>query len=306
MSSRLLALVALIAGALAAPALAGDDQISSYPNEVEEKPLNFPVEFGLEQGYIGAGDVRRGLREVNDYNEYYSNVTFVYGPRLKYGIPRLGAQWERYSFGFPNGGQQLPNTLQAVNGIVGFDTKLFDVVLLRLEAQPGFYGTNHLESDAFNVPFILGGTYIYSPELQFIFGVGVNVQGRMPVLPGGGIRWKFAPQWVLNAALPTPRLEYQPNRSLTWFAGANIKANTFRTDAHFGDSHGDTGLNRAWLSYTEVRAGIGAEWKINSSISFTVEGGYVPWRQFDYFRTEVRYHNESGAPYGALMLRGAF
>jgi len=74
----------------------------------------------------------------------------------------------------------------------------------------------------------------------------------------------------------------------------------------YGDSHGDTGLNSAWLSYTEVRAGVGVEWKINSSISFTAEAGYVPWRQFDYFRTEVRYHNESGAPYGALMLHGAF
>ena len=81
---------------------------------------------------------------------------------------------------FPNGGQQLPNTLQAVNAIVGFDTRLFDVVLLRLETQPGFYGTNHLESDSFNIPFVLGGTYIYSPDLQFIFGVGVNVQGKIP------------------------------------------------------------------------------------------------------------------------------
>jgi Domain of unknown function (DUF6268) len=306
MNSRLLAFAGLLASALTAPVLAGDNAISTAPNEVEEKPFNFPVEFGLEQAYIGAGDVRRGLRDVSDYNEYYSNLFAVYGPRLKYGILRVGAQWERYSFDFPNGGQQLPNTLQAVNAIIGFDTRLFDVVLLRLATQPGFYGTNHLESDSFNIPFVLGGSYIYSPDLQFTFGVGVNVQGRFPVLPGGGVRWKFAPEWVLNAVLPTPRLEYQPNRSLTWFAGANIKANTFRTDAQFGDSHGDTGLNSAWLSYTEVRAGVGAEWKINSSISFTIEGGYVPWRQFDYFRTEVRYHNESGAPYGALTLHGAF
>ena len=44
--------------------------------------------------------------------------------------------------------------------------------------------------------------------------------------------------------------------------------------------------------------GVGAEWKINSSLSLTVEGGYAPWRQFDFHRTEVRYHNETGAPYG--------
>ena len=61
-------------------------------------------------------------------------------------------------------------------------------------------------------------------------------------------------------------------------------------DDHFGDSHGDTSLNNAWLSYEEVRTGVGAEWKINSSLSLTIEGGYVPWRQFDFHRTEVRYH----------------
>ena len=41
-------------------------------------------------------------------------------------------------------------------------------------------------------------------------------------------------------------------------------------DDRFGDSHGDTGLNSAWLSYEEVRAGVGAEWKINSSFSLTI------------------------------------
>jgi len=245
---------------------------------------------------------------VNDLDEYYSNVDFIYTPRIKFGILRLGAQWERYSFGFPNGGQQLPNTLQAVNSIVGLDTKFLDSFLIRFEAQPGFYGTtfDHLDGDSFNVPFVLGGTYIYSPEVQFVFGVGVNFQSRFPVLPGGGIRWKFAPNWVLNAVLPTPRLEYQLNRNLTLFAGADIKANTFRTDDHFGDSHGDSSLNSAWLSYEEVRAGVGAEWKINSSLSLTIDGGYVPYRQFDFHRTEVRYHYESGAPYGAIMLHGAF
>ena len=143
----------------------------------------------------------------NDFDEYYSNLVFVYTPRIKFGILRLGAQWERYSFGFPDGGQQLPNTLQAVNSIVGFDTKFSDSILVRLEAQPGFYGTtfDHLDGDSFNVPFVLGGTYIYSPEVQLVLGVGVNLQSRFPVLPGGGIRWKFAPQWVLNAVLPTPR-----------------------------------------------------------------------------------------------------
>jgi len=309
MTSRFSFLAGLIFCVFAAPAWSGSDQeISSAPHEVVEQPYKFSAEFTIEQAYLGGADVQRGTRSVNDFDEYYSNLVFVYTPRIKFGILRLGAQWERYSFGFPDGGQQLPNTLQALNSIVGLDTKFSDSILVRLEAQPGFYDTSfaHLDGDSFNIPFVLGGTYIHSAEVQLVFGVGVNVQARFPALPGGGVRWKFSPNWVLNAVLPAPRLEYLVNRDFTLFAGADIKANTFRTDDRFGDSHGDTGLNSAWLSYEEVRAGVGAEWKINSSFSLTMAGGYIPWRQFDFHRADVRYHYESGAPYGALMLHGAF
>ena len=312
MKTRILLLLGLTFSALTTALFAGDGkQISSSPTEpvAEEIPYRFSAEFTVEEAYLGGAEVQRGNRRVEGFDEQYSNVVFVYTPRIKFGILRLGAEWERYSLGFPNGGEQLPNTMQAVNSIVGLDTKFSDSFLVRFEAQPGFYGTSfeHLDGDSFNIPFIVGGTYIYTPELQFVFGVGVNIQSRFPVLPGGGLRWKFAPSWVLNAALPTPRLEYQLNRDFTLFAGADIKANTFRVDDRFGDSHGaDTSLNNAWLSYEEIRVGGGAQWKINSSLSLSLEGGYVPYRQFDFHRTEVRYHYESGAPYGALVFRGSF
>ncbi|MDQ3198386.1 MAG: DUF6268 family outer membrane beta-barrel protein [Verrucomicrobiota bacterium] len=310
MKSRFLFLAGLISSALVTPLWAGDGKqmTATEADQITEVPYRFSAEFTIEQAYIGGSDVQRGNRSVNDFDEYYSNVEFIYTPRIAFGILRLGAQWERYSFGFPNGGQQLPNTLQSINSIIGLDTKFSDSILVRFEAQPGFYsnGFDHLDGDSFNVPFILGGTYIVSPELQLVAGIGVNFQSRFPILPGGGLRWKFAPNWTLNAVLPTPRLEYQVNRNLTVFAGADIKAITIRTDDQFGDSHGDTSINSAWLSYQEVRAGVGVEWKINSFISLTAEGGYVPYRQFDYHRTEVRYHHESGAPYGAIVLHGAF
>ena len=54
-----------------------------------------------------------------------------------------------------------------------------------------------------------------------------------PVLPGGGVRWKFAPQWVLNATVPTPRLEYEVNRNLTIYAGAEVRSKNFRVGNDF-------------------------------------------------------------------------
>src|SRR5262245_7545699 len=134
MTSRFSFLVGLLFSLFAAPDLvASDQEISSTTNEVGAERYSLPAEFTIQQAYLGGADVQRGTRFVKDFDEYYSNLVFVYNPRIKFGILRLGAQWERYSFGFPDGGQQLPNTLQATNSIVGLDTKFSDSILLRLE-----------------------------------------------------------------------------------------------------------------------------------------------------------------------------
>jgi hypothetical protein len=190
---------------------------------------------------------------------------------------------------------------------VGLDTQLSDSILVRFEAQPGLYGTNHLEGSDFNVPFLLGGTYIYNPNLQFVLGVSVDVERKYPLLPGAGIRWKIARQWVANAVLPTPRLEFQPSKDLTLYLGANIKETNFRVSDNFGDTHGrKSQLNGALLTYSEVRTGLGIAWKTSSMLTLTAEAGYQPYRNFDFYRTEVRYHEDGSAPYGMLSLHGAF
>ena len=309
MNLRLLFCAGLLANSFSVAAFAGDvEQVPHEAAPITSAPFRFSGEFTVEQSFIGDSEVKRDNLAVDDFNEAYTNLSFIYTPRVKIGILRLGAQFERYSFGFSGSGQQLPNSLQATNAIIGLDTEFSDSILVRLEAQPGFYGTtfDHFAGEQFNIPLVLGGTYIYSPELQIVFGIGVNVQQKYPVLPGGGIRWKFAPKWVLDAVLPTPRLEYNLNSNVTLYAGAEVKANTFRVDNHFGESHGDTALNSAWLSYEELRTGLGLSWKITSSLTLSVEGGYLPYRDFDYHRTDVRYHDEHGGAYGSIVFQGSF
>jgi len=41
-------------------------------------------------------------------------------------------------------------------------------------------------------------------------------------------------------------------------------------------------------------------------ITFTGEVGYQPYRDFDFYRAEVRYHQDGGAPYGTIALHGTF
>jgi Domain of unknown function (DUF6268) len=262
-------------------------------------------EYSFEETYVGEAAVKRGGQTINNFDESDTVLRFILTPRVKIGVLRLGFEWEEFSFGFPNR-TALPNTLQSPSFVVGLDTQFSDSVLVRVEAQPGIYSTNTIEASDFNMPFLVGGTYIYSPNLQFIVGVGVDIERKYPVIPGAGIRWKFSRAWVLNAVLPNPRLEFTPAKNLTLYAGGDFKETNFRVSDDFGDTHGNPRLNRAVLTYSEVRGGVGADWKIFSFATLSGEVGYQPYRSFDFYRADVRFHEDGSAPYGMLSLHSAF
>jgi hypothetical protein len=262
-------------------------------------------EYVAEETYVDDADVERGKHVVRNFNESDTVLRYVATPRISAGVLRIGAEWERFSFGMPEQ-SLLPNTLQSAALIVGLDTRFSDSILIRVEAQPGLYGTNHLSFNEVNMPFIAGGTYIYNSNLQFIVGVSVDIERRYPVIPAAGIRWKIFRDWVLNAVAPEPRIEYEASRNLTLYLGANVKETNFRVDENFGNAQHNPALNHAVLTYSEVRTGIGADWKLSPVITLTAEAGYQPYRNFDFYRTDIRFHEAGSAPYGMISLHGAF
>ena len=273
-----------------------------------ESSLSF--EFNVEGAYFGEGDLERGetgnLR-INDFDGGQARVRFLLTPRTKIGILRLGVQMEQYSFSF-GGNAPIPDDLNSTNLVIGLDTELSDSLLVRVEAQPGFYGTDFDDfgQDTFNVPVILGGTYIFNSGFQVVFGLGIDALRKNPVLPGGGIRWKFAPQWTLNAVVPTPRLEYELTSSFMLYAGADLRLSSYRVEKNFGTLRGNTALNHASISYNEMRVGAGFDWKCSSAVKFSIEGGFIPFREFDFHRTQVRYHQDGGTPYARVGFNAAF
>ena len=306
-------LVALCLSLAAIPLFAVQVEVNSTSSKnvaLVESESSFSFEFNAEGTFVGSGDVQRGetgTLRVQDFDETDARFHFILTPRTKIGILRLGVQAERYSFNFSHNAA-IPDVLQSTALVIGLDTEFSDSFLIRLEAQPGFYGIDFDDfgQDTFNVPVVLGGTYIFNSNFQVIFGVGIDALRKFPVLPGGGIRWKFAPQWVLNAVAPTPRLEYEPNSSLMLYAGADIRATSYRVEKNFGTMRGNPALNHAAITYEEVRVGGGLDWKLTSAIKVSAEGGFIPFRNFDFHRTDVRYHQDGGVPYGMLALHAAF
>lgn len=270
----------------------------------------FSFEFLAEETYVGRGDVERGERgdmRVTNFHESDARFHFILTPRTAIGILRFGVQTERYSFGYGHRAP-IPRDLHSTALVVGLDTEFSEAFLVRLELDPGFYGTDFDDfgRDTFNVPVLIGGTYIVSSNFQIVFGLGIDALRKYPVLPGGGIRWKFASQWTLNAVAPTPRLEYEPNSNLLFYAGADIRATSYRVEKNFGTLRGKPSLNHGAITYEEVRTGGGLDWNLSSAVKLTLEGGVVPYRNFDFHRTDVRYHQDGVAPYGMIALHAAF
>jgi hypothetical protein len=262
-------------------------------------------EYVAEETYVAQGDVRRGERVVRDITEHNSILRLIFTPTISAGVLRFGVDWERFSFDMPPH-SPLPDALQAPSFVLGLDTQFTDSILARFEAKPGFYGTDHLEVDTFNMPFVAGATYIYSPTLQFIAGVSVDVERNFPVIPAAGIRWNVHRLWVINGVLPTPRIEFAAARNTTVYLGANIKQAGYRMDDHFGSDHGNPNLNNAILTYTEVRTGLGIDWKLVPIITLSAEAGYQPYRGFDYHRANITFRETGSAPYGMISFHSSF
>ena len=219
---------------------------------------------------------------------------------------RLGVEWQRYVFDVPRR-LPIPDKLQAVALVIGADFQIGEAWLFRVEATPGFYhGGTELAADGFNVPVLFGGSYFVNADLQFVAGIELDVNRKYPVLGAIGVRWKFATNFVLNAVLPTPRLEYSFSKSLTGYIGADIRETTYRMDDDFARTRQQRKLNGAIVDYTQIRIGAGATWKINSTFTLEAEAGVVAFHELNYHRAEVGVKSDGYPAYAGVSLKAAF
>ena len=218
---------------------------------------------------------------------------------------RFGAEWGRFSFDTPQAGA-LPHALQQFNAVMGFDYQLADRWLMRGEIQPGIYGDSRQTGwRSFDAPLFLGGVYLQDADLQWFFGLRIDVKSEIPVFPALGVRWKFADVWTLNFQLPNPRMEYDVGDKLKAYVGAEIKAGTYVVGDTFGADHGIPQLNNATVDYTEVRSGPGFSWEIRPTLTLEVDAGYMFYRRWDFFDQHVHLDSRP-APYLQLACHARF
>jgi hypothetical protein len=269
---------------------------------------NLSYEFSADGAFIGRGSVDLGSKTVGIVKEVTSSAAFVLSDQLSNPfILRLGIDWDRYAFNTSNRLTPLPASLDALDAVIGGDIQLTSALLVRIEAHPGIYGSfNTVTGRDFNVPIRIGASYVESANLIYIAGLSVDVNSDWPVIPAIGVYWKVSDQWVINGVAPRPQLQYIVSDKLTLFVGADLQTETFRVDNQFGTSRGIPKLNDAILNFWEIRGGAGFTWAVTNAIKLDLEGGAVPYRQFDFNRADFNMSSTSWSPYISLRLSASF
>ena len=262
-----------------------------------DNPMAVSHELDVELGYAGRAATLQYGQHVGSIDEFTTGVKYVISPQITDDLLlRFGAEWERFAFGSSLAGA-LPETLQHVSAVIGFDYQLADQWLMRAEVQPGIYGDfTQIGWRNFDAPLFMGAVYLHDADLQWFFGMRIDLRSQYPVFPALGVRWKFADVWTLDFQLPKPRLEYDVNDKLQAYFGAGIKDGTFVVGEHFGNAHGIPFLNNATVDYTDVRVGPGFSWKVLPTLTLEAEGGYMVYRTVDFFRQHMNLESRP-APY---------
>ena len=273
---------------------------------VTNPEINITHEINAKASYVGSANTKLYGVSVGDVSEIHSSIDYILSPEVsKDFLSRFGASWER--FGFDHSGTiPLPNSLQSAAAVVGFDSTLSEDWLLRFEAKPGIYSDfKDVDMDDVNVPFVVGASWLVNSDLQIFAGLSVDLFREYPVLPGIGIRWEFAEDWTLMLAPPEPRVIYSIEKDLQVFVGLDVKGMNVRVGNSFGSVRGRPDLNNALLNLTEIRVGAGAAYQVMDSIALTLEGGYMVYRRYDFYRANFHLTSEP-APYVQLSVNGSF
>ncbi|MGO9246706.1 MAG: DUF6268 family outer membrane beta-barrel protein [Verrucomicrobiia bacterium] len=269
-------------------------------------PMSVSEELDAVYSYVGDAHTRGANLKSGEVDEQSADVKYVVSPQVnKDLLLRFGAEWQRFSFDVPDHAA-VPRLLQQASGVLGFDYQVADEWLMRVEVEPGIYGDfENINWRDFDAPLVIGGLYLASADVQWLFGLRADVRCEYPVLPVAGVRWKLSDEWTLNFMLPSPRVEYQVNNRLTLYTGMGIEAGTFATGETFGSDHGEKKLNGTSVDFYEFRLNAGFAWKLFPSVSVEAEAGYMPYREFDFSGPDldVRSYN---APYGQIACHARF
>lgn len=276
------------------------------PQRSGKSTEDWNVQTALDYGYVGSASLSKGLGTAT---EQAAEISVIADRSVEKNLAFLvGGNWQTFSWGYDGSNIPLPNNLQALNLILGFDVGLDEgnEWNMRIQIDPGVYGTwQSLGWHQVNVPAVAAFSNIVNEDFQWFIAIRADIFQFFPVIPVPGFRWQFEKDWVLNGTAPKPAIQWRAMEDLTVFVGGDILNVNARLPASDPNTLGGRSLAGALVNYFEARVGAGLEYQVTPELSLQLEGGAMVWRTYDFVRINDNVRSTM-APYVQGAIRGQF
>ena len=213
----------------------------------------------------------------------------------------VGFGWKRMEFAY-HVESGNPGALQAVKVPIGASWELGEMTTFGMQIQPGIYSDSYdLGLNDVNVPVGIRLFHRHDSDLLWMIGLQANAWHEFPVIPDVGVRWRFWYDFVLDARLPNPRLEYEISDRWTVSAGFEWLGGAYRVSRNNVAAGGLPGTDDSTLTYRDhrIKTGFRFSWDEENHVSLSV--GYSLGRRFRYSRGGQMLKT-GGAPFVQLGL----
>ncbi len=279
---KLLALLALSSTAFAGKAITAPE-----PPPAPHGYFQSEIAYGAESGGNSEWDGRVQLGIIRPI----SGIGLLAEKGGQWQL-RLGLDHERFEFDHASG-LALPSRLQRLAAVVALEYRVGTQVGVRFEARPGVYFQNDIRSNAWNCPVFFGLGIAVNQRFTLALAGRFDAFAEHPFIGGPGFIWRISDALTLSAVPPEPRLIWAASDALDLWLSGEVAGGAFRTDPALGD---------ALVSYSDIRAGVGATWR-KDTWTLEASGGVSFEREWDFHRVGTKFTDDEPAPFFKLAAR---
>jgi hypothetical protein len=267
--------------AAALPSAAAIGALANHPAELEKSAPRPAYCLQVNYSYAGEGDVSyhgdRGQSDAHDFGV----AAQVDLPLDEHWFVPVSAQsknlWLETISGVP-----IPDEINTLSLGVGAGYHFNDQWTVAGSLGPTLYRFSDFTGDDIGFTTAIHATYRWRPDVLFAFGLAINPDSEVPVLPLAGARWNINPDFTLSLMFPRPALIYHMKPQVDLMLVGSGEFATFRTESDMGSKIGQIRYNHTLGTYRNFHLGCGAEYRFSHNLSASFETGYAFGRQIDY------------------------
>ena len=284
----------------------GSEQVFAAPTAFTPRDWNWSrATLGVDYSYVGAGRAQYQGVKLSSSDAHAVNASLAGAIALneKWFVP-IGLHSGNF-FLDPVGGAPVPDDIHTLRLMAGLGYRINEQWSIAASVGPEFYRLDNMDTSDIGVAGTVQAVWRWRRDVTFAFGLGINPDSDVPVLPAAGVRWAIRTNLLLNLMFPRPVLLYRAAPRLNLFAGADIKFAVFRAEKDFGTELAQPQYNNALGTYHDFHLGAGAEYEVARRLFLSIEGGCSVGRELDYRRIGQTVKFDPGA-YGQVGLKYRF